>query len=124
MRPNKNAEKKSDKKSIHSTALLSEYQGQRIYLFQTNTQTAGKEVTSLLEHRTSTQPFTTMSDASPHNFPSLDEDLMARRIITLSLAHGRRSTPRSAYKLGGESPPPEACLKHWVPSLELMEVTT
>ena len=38
--------------------------------------------------------------------------------------HCRRSTPRSAYKLEGESPSPEASLKHWVPSLELVEVTT
>jgi transposase len=38
--------------------------------------------------------------------------------------HVRRSTPRSAYKLGGVSPPPKAGSKHRVSSLELMEATT
>ena len=33
---NKKAEKRSDKKSVHATAILSEYEGHRIYLFQTN----------------------------------------------------------------------------------------
>ncbi len=39
-------------------------------------------------------------------------------------AHVRRSTPRSAYKLGGESPPSKASPWHRVSSFESMEVTT
>ena len=40
------------------------------------------------------------------------------------MAHARRSTPRSAYRLGGESPPSKASPWHRVPSFEFMEVTT
>jgi len=39
-------------------------------------------------------------------------------------AHARRSTPRSAYKLGGESPPSKASPWHRVSSFGFMEVTT
>jgi len=87
---NKDAVKKEDKKSIHTTALLSDYQGKRIYLFATNTKTAGKEFKSLIEHRTNDNMFSTMSDASSSNFPELEETLCARWIITLCLVHGRR----------------------------------
>lgn len=39
-------------------------------------------------------------------------------------AHARRSTPRSAYKLGGASPPSKASPWHRVSSFGFMEVTT
>ena len=87
---NKNANKKSDKKSVHTTALLSEYEGNRIYLFDTNTLTAGKQLADLLQDRTSGDKFITMSDASASNFPKLDDSLLARWVITLCLSHGRR----------------------------------
>jgi len=46
-------------------------------------------------------------------------------IITLGCwDHTRRSTPRKCVVTEGESPSSEAYLKHWVPSFELMEVTT
>lgn len=59
------------KQSIHTKALLSEYQGKRIYLFDTNKLTAGKQLKTLLSRRTVDEPFTTMSDASAANFPLL-----------------------------------------------------
>ena len=87
---NKNASTRKDKKSIHATAILSENNGHSIYLFDTNTKTAGKQLASLLENRQSTDNFQTMSDASSSNFPELEDNLMARWTIALCLAHGRR----------------------------------
>lgn len=87
---NKNANTRQDKKGVHTTALLSDYQGHRIYLFNTNTLTAGKQLASLLKDRTSDDDFMTMSDASASNFPTLNENLLARWVITLCLSHGRR----------------------------------
>ncbi len=87
---NKNATNKKDKKSAHTTALLSEYEGNRIYLFDTNTLTAGKQLAELLKDRTSGDEFITMSDASASNFPMLDDSLLARWMISLCLSHGRR----------------------------------
>lgn len=78
------------KKSVHATALLSDYQGHRIYLFDTNTQTAGQQLKSLFSQRNTEDKFITMSDASATNFPMLDDSLMARWVISLCLAHGRR----------------------------------
>lgn len=80
----------NNKKSIHTTALLSEYEGHRIYLFNTNTLSSGKEFSKLLQKRTTDDVFITMSDASSSNFPDLNEHLAARWIISLCLAHGRR----------------------------------
>lgn len=79
-----------DKKAIHATALLSDYQGHRIYLFDTNTLTAGKQLKLLLTQRTIEEDFMTMTDASASNFPMLDDNLVARWVITLCLSHGRR----------------------------------
>lgn len=90
MRLNLQAKSKKEKKGVHATALLSEYQGQRIYLFDTNTLPAGKQLKNLLSARTVDNDFITMSDASASNFPMLDEDLMASWIICLCLSHGRR----------------------------------
>ncbi len=87
---NKVALRAQDKKGIHATALLSEYRGHRIYLFDTNTDTAGKQLKSLFSQRTSDEEFVTMSDASASNFPMLNETLLARWIISLCLTHGRR----------------------------------
>jgi transposase len=79
-----------NKSGIHITALLSVYDNHRIYLFNTNRLTAGKEFSNLIENRSSESEFTTMTDASSSNFPDLNDDLMARWIITLCLCHGRR----------------------------------
>lgn len=79
-----------NKETIHTTALLSVYNEHRIYLFNTNKLTAGKEFANLLKDRTSENDFTTMTDASSSNFPDLNADLMARWVITLCLCHGRR----------------------------------
>ena len=87
---NQNSVGSKKKKAVHATALLSEYQGQRIYLFDTNTQTAGKQLKELLSKRTVDDKFITMSDATAANFPALDDDLMARWVISLCLSHGRR----------------------------------
>ncbi len=87
---NKNTTLKKNKKSVHTTALLSEYEGNLIYLFNTNTLTAGKQLNDLLKDRKSDDKFITMSDASANNFPTLNDSLMARWVITLCLSHGRR----------------------------------
>lgn len=87
---NKQAHSSKDKNAIHATALLSEYQGHRIYLFETNQKTAGKVFSSLLQERDVDEDFKTMSDASASNFAAVDETLMAHWIIALCLAHSRR----------------------------------
>ena len=46
---NKKSKSKRDKKSVHATAIISEYEGHRIYMFQTDTQTAGKTFASLIQ---------------------------------------------------------------------------
>lgn len=73
--------------SVHATALLSEHEGHRIYLFDTNTLTAGKQLSETLKEKTTTDDFITMSDASASNFPTLNDDLLARWVITLCLSH-------------------------------------
>jgi len=87
---NKNATSPKNKKSVHATAILSEYEGHRIYLFQTDTLTAGKTFAELLKTRKSSAEFLTMTDASASNFPDLEESLMSKWVISLCLAHGRR----------------------------------
>jgi len=87
---NKSACSPGDKRSIHATAILSIYEGRRIYLFKTNTLPAGKQLRELLETRQSNDQFLTMSDASAQNFPELKASLLSRWIISLCLTHGRR----------------------------------
>jgi hypothetical protein len=87
---NKVALSKKAKKAVHGTAMVSIYEGRRIYLFDTNADVAKYSVASLLANRTTDQPFTTMSDASAQNFPILNDHLAARWIISLCLSHGRR----------------------------------
>ncbi len=87
---NKKTDDKKSKASVHATALLSEYEGHRIYLFNTNTLTAGKEFAKLLQIRESADPFITMTDASASNFPEVDDGLAAQWVISLCLSHARR----------------------------------
>jgi len=87
---NKKAHHPEDKAAVHATALLSEHKGRRIYLFDTNKLTAGKQLKQTLETRTSEDPFTSMSDAIASNFPQLNENLLAKWVISLCLAHARR----------------------------------
>jgi hypothetical protein len=88
---NKTCDNKKDKRAVHATALVSEYQDNTIYLFKTNTQTAGAEFKTLLSGRETDAEYMSMSDALSHNFPTMEESLMARWIITLCLVHGRRN---------------------------------
>ena len=90
---NKKAETKKDKSSIHATALLAENNGNKICLFDTGTEPAGKsmkKLLKLLKQRKSTKKFITMSDASPVNFEDLEDSLMVKWIISLCLVHSRR----------------------------------
>lgn len=87
---NKKQTSNNDKNSIHATAILSEYNGHKVSLFYTNTLTSGKQLADCFSKRENPEEFITMSDASPHNFPTLDDNLIARWIICLCLAHGRR----------------------------------
>lgn len=90
IKQNKQAESNKDKKSVHATVLVSDYKDKRIYLFDTNTLTAGKQFSGTLDARYSNEEFISMSDASSQNFPNLDDTLMAKWIIALCLTHARR----------------------------------
>jgi transposase len=87
---NNRLEDKSQKISIHSTALVNRYQGHRIYLYYTNPLAAGKQFSELIAKREVDTHFLTMSDASPSNFSEVSEHLYVRWILTLCLTHGRR----------------------------------
>jgi transposase len=87
---NKVASSAKAKKAVHGTAIVSIYEGHRIYLFDTNTHVSGKVLRSLLDDRTVDEDFTSMSDASASNFPILEDSLAARWVISLCLSHGRR----------------------------------
>ncbi len=76
--------------AIHSTALLAEHDGHTICLFETNKNVGGKTFKNLLQDRTATDKFLTMSDASKNNFEYLEENLMVQWIICMCLVHGRR----------------------------------
>ena len=86
----KNKHSPKDKQSVHATALMSHYQGHIIYLYSTDTNTAGKTFKNMIENRDVEQPFLTMSDALSSNFPDLDESLIIKWIICLCLSHSRR----------------------------------
>jgi hypothetical protein len=89
--PGRILEMMQDQKSTHVTALVSMYESNRIYLFYTNNQVAGRQMEALLSARKSKKSFFTMSDASPSNFSdSVSESLLARWILCLCLIHGRR----------------------------------
>ena len=90
IKQNQQVQNSKEKKAVHATALVSDYNDKRIYLFDTNTLTAGKQFSETLESRSSNEEFISMSDASGQNFPNLDETLMAKWIITLCLTHARR----------------------------------
>ncbi len=87
---NKQVLTEKNRKAVHATAIISLYQDHRIYLFDTNTQVAGKTLKLLLNNRTVDKTFTTMSDASASNFPTLNDSLAARWVISLCMSHGRR----------------------------------
>jgi len=80
----------SKKGAVHATALLGDYQGHKICLFDTNEQTAGQSLKQLLTQRDTDESFMSMSDASKSNFSIDDERLLIKWIICLCLAHSRR----------------------------------
>jgi len=84
-----NSEKKSNS-NVHATALLAEYEGHKICLFDTNTTPAGKTLKKLLQERTKDTPFLTMSDGLKSNFEDMEDSLMARWVICMCLSHSRR----------------------------------
>lgn len=81
----------SARKGIYSTAMISEFEGHRIYLFRTSQCYGAENLETVLEQRQSKAPFSVMSDASPLNVLSVDEALQARMIICFCLVHGRRN---------------------------------
>jgi transposase len=81
----------SNHKAVHTTAFISHYGTQSIYLFFTGRPTAGENLAGLLDKRTTDDPLLTMSDASSQNIPhALPENLLARWILCFCLVHGRR----------------------------------
>lgn len=87
---NKNKASGKNKRAIHGTVLLSEYQGHAIYLYQTDTKVAGAAMSQLFKKRHNDEPFFTMTDASHHNTPTLSPELQAKWIMCYCLVHGRR----------------------------------
>jgi transposase len=74
-----------------ATAMVSLYQTHWIYLYYTSQRCAGKEVSQLLESRTSHENLITMTDASNQNqLNDANETLLARLIVAYCLVHGRR----------------------------------
>ncbi len=74
--------------AIHTTAMISDYQGHEIALFLTGPGCGVKKILPILQRHE--QPFMTMSDASPANYSEVDATLAARWIICFCLVHGRR----------------------------------
>lgn len=75
----------------HTTAFISVHEGNKIHLFFTGTNHAGKNADAIFAQRTSEEPLIAMMDASPSNIPKhLSKGLLARFILCFCLVHGRR----------------------------------
>lgn len=73
------------------TAIVATYGAHWIYLFYTGSKSAGKEMSRLLQQRTTDIPLITMADAAKSNeLTQIDEALLSRLIIAYCLVHGRR----------------------------------
>jgi hypothetical protein len=78
-------------KATHTTAFISVYNENKIYLFFTGKNHAGNNASAILEQRTNKDPVIAMMDASPNNIPKkMTIDLTARFILCFCLVHGRR----------------------------------
>ena len=83
--------KETTRKSICTTAIVSQVADKEIVLFYTSERYAGEEVSSLLANRSSAGPLMTMSDASPNNrLKGIDDKLLERWVMCFCLVHGRR----------------------------------
>jgi hypothetical protein len=79
------------RKGIYSTAIISEFGAQKIYLFVTSHRYAGENIKLLLDQRDGEDNFFTMSDASRNNIPKeINEILLARWVLCFCLVHSRR----------------------------------
>jgi hypothetical protein len=75
----------------HTTAFISVHEGNKIHLFFTGQNHAGKNADALFAQRTNEEPLIAMMDASPSNIPKqLSTQLLARFILCFCLVHGRR----------------------------------
>ena len=84
-------DKETTRKSICTTAIVSQVADKEIVLFYTSERYAGEEVSSLLANRSSAGPLMTMSDASPNNrLKAIDDQLLERWVMCFCLVHGRR----------------------------------
>ena len=72
------------------TAMVSTVGSQWIYLFYTNSHSAGKNASALLSQRTTEEPLMTMTDAAKSNELDIDDILFSRLIVAFCLVHGRR----------------------------------
>lgn len=79
------------RKGIYTTAIVSEFEGHRIYLFRTSQCYGAENMKTVLEQRQSEESFAVMSDASPLNTLAIDAALQARMVICFCLVHGRRN---------------------------------
>jgi hypothetical protein len=79
------------RKGIYTTAMVSRFEKNDIFLFHTSHQYAGENVADVFSARKSKELICSMSDASANNIPKrLDEDFLSRWIFCFCLAHGRR----------------------------------
>jgi hypothetical protein len=79
------------RKGMYTTAVISEVDEHRIYLFFTGGRHAGENIKLLLDQRTCKDDFFTMSDASANNLPKdVDDTVLARWVLCFCLVHSRR----------------------------------
>jgi hypothetical protein len=89
--PGRIIENKLKELSTHTTAFMSVHEEQKIHLFFTGQNYAGKNADAIFAQRTSNEPVIAMMDASPNNIPKhLSQELVARFILCFCLVHGRR----------------------------------
>jgi len=80
------------RKGVYTTAMVSNVEAHRIFLYVTSHRHAGENIKSLLSLRDeSADSLITMSDASAQNIPTVDsETLLSRWIFCFCLVHSRR----------------------------------
>lgn len=88
--PNRILTSIAKKEATHTTAFIAENNKNKIHLYFTGKNQAGKNVENILQKRDTLTPVIAMMDASPSNIPKLSTDLMSRFILCFCLTHGRR----------------------------------
>lgn len=89
--PGRILENKAKGLATHTTAYISVVKGNKVHLFFTGRNHAGKNAELILEQRTTDESVIAMMDASPNNIPKrLSASMLSRFILCFCLVHGRR----------------------------------